>query len=139
MQGQQLKYAGNYFIKQDLRRLKSISSLEQDILEAFSVVRGLIDETSWPPPFDFCGGLITKLSIDDEVFLCFKDRVPTVRPKLNPSSGCRLIYALGIDSQAYVPLLLYRANEEGETYSINNKKFNLTSSNLGKIINEKLK
>lgn len=139
MQGQSLKYVGIEFIKQDLRRLKSISSLENDIEEVFNVVSGYVEETSWPPPFDFCGGLITKLDIEGEVFLCFKERVPTASPKLTPSNGCRLVYALGVTSYTFIPLLVYRANEEGTAYSINNKRFNLTSSNLGKIINEKLK
>lgn len=139
MQGQELRYAGNDYIKQDLRRLKSISSLVGDIEAIFNIVSGLVAETAWPPPYNFCGGMITQFEIDGELFVCFKERVPTVSPKLSPSNGCRIIYALSVKSVSFIPLLIYRANEEGTDYQINGKKFRLSSSNLGKIINEKLK
>ena len=135
MSRQSLKYAGNEFIKQDLRRLKSIKSLEVDLEAVFNLIQGLVEETTWPPPLDFCGGLIAEFDIDGERFTCFKDRVPTVNPRLTPSNGCRLIYALGSNSRTFIPLLVYRANEEGKMYLINGKKLSLTSGNLGKIIN----
>lgn len=138
MQRHDLKYAGNEFIKNDFRRLKVIKSLENDLLEIFKWVQGLVEESSWPPPYDFCGGLITELQFQDERFICFKVRVPTTRPKLSPSNGCRLIYAFATINMKFIPLLLYRASEEGKDYSIAGKKFKITSSNLGKIINEKL-
>lgn len=139
MQGQTLRYAGNHYIAQDLRRLKSIRSLSDDLEAIFDIVCGLIAETAWPPPYDFCGGMITQFEVDGEKFICFKERVPTTNPQLSPSHGCRIIYALGVSSMAFIPLLVYRANEEGRDYQINSKKFKLTSSNLGKIINERLK
>lgn len=139
MQEPQLRYAGNDFIRSDFRRLKKIKSLEADIEEVFKVICGLVEEANWPPHVDFCGGLITELSIEDEIFRCFKDRVPTTNPPLTPSNGCRLIYAIGIESRTFIPLLVFRASEEGTMYKINSKQFKLTSSNFGKIIDEKLK
>lgn len=134
----ELKYAGNNYIKQDLRRLKSLRSLSQDIETIFTIVRGHLAEMAWPPPFHSFGGMITQFDSDNESFLCFKERVPITNPKLTPAQGCRLIFALDIGSRVFIPLLLYRANEEGRDYQINGKKFKLTSGNLGKIINQKL-
>lgn len=139
MQAQTLRHAGKDFIKQDLRRLKTIKSLPADLESIFDIVCGLVSETGWPPNYDFCGGIITQFKVDGEEFICFKERVPTANPLLSPANGCRIIYALGISSMTFVPLLVYRANEEGCDYKINGKKFKLTSSSLSKIINEKMK
>lgn len=134
-----LRYAGNDLILSDLKRLKKIKSLPEDISSIHKLINGMSEESGWPPPVDFCGGLITEFVIDDEKFMCFKDRVPTSNPKLTPSQGCRLIFALSIKSRSFIPLLVFRANEEGQDYMINGKKYKLTSSNFGKIIDEKLK
>ena len=139
MQEQPLKYVGNEFIENDLKRLKVISSLADDVKDAFNVICGYVEETNWPPLVDFCGGLITELPIEGEIFKCYKDRVPNKKPRFSPSKGCRLIYALGTKSKTFIPLLVFRSNEEGTMYAINNKQFKITSSNFGKIINEKLK
>ena len=139
MQGRQLKYVGNAFIEHDLRRLKKLTSLSDDLHSVYEIISGLVEELQWPPPYSFCGGLIAEIEIDGERYLCFKDRVPIKNPSMSPSNGCRLVYALGVSTHTFIPLLVYSAKEEKETYNINNKKYSLTSSNLGKIINEKLK
>jgi hypothetical protein len=141
MQILELKYAGNNFIANDLKRLKNLRSLVDDLNDEFKVISGYWpDELPWPPPnTGLCDGLITQYKIDGELFKVYKDRIPIAQPKMSPSKGCRLIFAIGCESFTFIPLLLYSSKEEKATYLINNKKFPLTSSNLGKIIGEKLR
>ena len=138
---QELKYAGNDYIEGDLKRLKRLVSLKDDLLDEFNIIRGYWPiELPWPPPdFGFLDGLITKCEVDGELFKVYKDRIPISRPKMSPSEGCRLIFAIGCKSYTFVPLLVYSAKEEKGFYVINNKKFSLKSGNLGKIIGEKLR
>lgn len=136
MQGPPLSYAGDDFIKSDLKRLKKWRSASEDIKSQCDIVSGALNEL--PPLFNFCGGLITKIEIEDEVFYCYKDRVPITDPKMSPSEGGRILFAIATKSKAFIPLVFYAAKEEGTMYSINSKQFKLTSTNLGKIINEKL-
>jgi len=71
--------------------------------------------------------------------LCFKDRVPITNPRLSPSKGARFIYAIIKEYKAFIPLLIFSADEEGKLYEINRKRIPLTKSGFGKIIREKIK
>ena len=135
MQKPFLKYGGSIFIKNDLKRLKKWKSLKDDVYNCYKIIAGGLCEQNWPPPYNFGGGLITETS----EFLCFKERQAITNPFLSPSEGARIIYGLTKKSKVFLPLIVFGACEEKETYKINNKKFSLTSSNFAKIINEKLK
>lgn len=140
LQPPQLKYGPTDFIIEDLRRLKKWKSLGVDIANHQLIVSGLLVEAAvYPPPYNFSGGLITRIDHLKGTFLCFKDRVAITDPFMTPEEGARLVYAIIPQLAMFIPMLVYGAFEEGTMYCINKKKFPLTKSGLGKIINEKLK
>lgn len=126
------------FIKNDLRRLKSWPSLANDIYGCYKVVNGILKEIVFPPTVNSLGGLITEIKCSRGTLLCYKDRLPITNPCLTPSEGGRIIFAIIKEQRIFIPLLVYAAKEEKGPYKINNKKFFLTKSSLGKIIREKL-
>lgn len=135
-----LKYdKSNLFIQKDLKKLKHWRSLKNDLFSIYKIAAGALSEKNWPPPVNFFGGLITHIKSDSVTFLCYKHRIKITNPKISHRKGGRLIYGLIVESRAFIPLLVFPASEEGKFYSINNKKFRLTSSNFAYIINEKLK
>ncbi len=135
-----LKYDNScLFIKRDLRRLKRLKSLKEDIYDCYKIVDGLSKESLYPPPFNAFGGLITKIECSLGTLLCFKDRVPITNPFLPPSKGARLIYTIIKEYKVFIPLLVFSADEEGKLYEINRRKIRLTKSGFGKIIREKIK
>ena len=139
MQSEFLKYGGNHFIKNDLKRLKRWSSLEEDVLNFFKILSGGLSETKWPPPNSFGGGLITKKQSAEETILFFKDRQGITDPRTNPAQGARIVYGLVKEQRVFIPFLVFSASEEGKYYRINSKKLLLTKSNFTKIIDEKIK
>lgn len=97
---------GNDIIQEDLKRLKSYRSLEQDIDIIFQEVNNawirygmLRDEKD----------LIYKSS--EEKLLFFKRRSPISSHNLSKKSGARLIYCI-IKKEKYLPFLLFAAKEE---------------------------
>ena len=134
-----LKYDGScIFIKNDLKRLKSWTSLAKDIYGCYKIVNGAVKEIGFPPTVNSLGGLITEIKCSHGTLLCYKDRFPITNPCLTPSEGGRIIFAIIKEQRIFIPLLVYAAKEEKGPYKINNKKFFLTKNNLGKIIKEKI-
>jgi len=139
MQEQFLRYDERHvFIKNDLKRLKKLKSLPDDIQNQYRIIQGQIRETGWPPPFNFCNGLITRQEINGSAVYFYKDRFAIMNPRLTPSEGGRIIYGLFIKEKLFIPFLVYRANEEGCAYEVNRKRFHLKKCDLAKIIKEKI-
>jgi len=134
-----LEYAGNILIEDDLKRLKRWSSLETDVHNCYKIIAGSLNETRWPPSYNFCGGLITKIVHSEKTLLCFKERQAITEPQMTPEEGARIIYALVVEIKKFIPLLVFSASEEKTMYKIGKKKFLLTKSNFAKIITEKIR
>ncbi len=140
MSGEILDYVGTAFIKNDLRRLKKWSSLEQDIYNNYKILIGKLTDGLLPSIFTSpLGDFITEKKTESTTIYFYKIRVGISSPKLSPSNGARLIYGVIWEQRKFVPILVYGAFEEGKYYSINNKKLILRKSGLIKIIDEKLK
>ena len=132
-----LPHGGNAFIETDLRRLKRISSLATDIDWARQDIFCMLIELGWPKVdvwADIARSLVARIKIDSQPFNCYKTRISTTRPQLSPSQGCRLIYGLGAKQPLFLPLLVYRAAEEGQPLRTNKDRSPITRSNLSRIV-----
>lgn len=136
-----LNYAGTDFIKGDLRRLKRLSSLEEDIFNNYRIIMGKLTDGLLPSSLFNClfGDCLTQKTVNAETIEFYKIRVGITNPKMSPSCGVRLVYGVVRSKKSFVPILVYAACEEGRYYQINNKKLPLKKSGLVQIIDEKLK
>lgn len=135
-----LDYIGTGLIKNDLRRLKKWSSLEQDIYSNYKILMGKLTDGLLPSIFTSpLGDFITEVKTESTTIHFYKIRVGISSPKLSPSNGARLIHGVIREQRKFIPILVYGAFEEGTCYSINNKKLLLRKSGLIRIIDEKLK
>jgi len=140
MSGLSLNYGPEDFIEEDLKRLKAWGSLRSDIHNQYQITCGLLVTTNqFPPPSNFCGGLITYKKHVKGEFYFFKERVAITNPFMTPAEGARLIFAIVPQLNRFIPILVYAASEEARMYSINGKKLPLKKPGLGKIVNEKLR
>ncbi len=135
-----IEYCDVGLIENDLKRLKKLVSLKEDIKNTCNIIIGKTTDNiilnSCPPKTIF-GDLITKKTLEDKDFHFYKKRVPITNPKTSPSEGCRLIY--GICVYKLIPFFVYKAPEEKAHYEINNKKIPIQKAGLIKIIEEKIK
>jgi len=135
-----LDYVGTAFIKNDLRRLRKWSSLEQDIYNNYKILMGKLTDGLLPSVFTSpLGDFITEVKTEKTTIHFYKIKVGISSPKLSPNNGARLIHGVIREKKKFVPILVYGAFEEGKYYLINNKKLPLRKSGLIKIIDEKLK
>lgn len=135
-----LDYVGTDFIKNDLRRLKKWSSLEQDIYNNYRILMGKLTDGLLPSIFTSpLGDFITETKIGDITIYFYKIKVAISSPKTSSNNGARLIHGVIREKRKFVPVLIYGAFEEGRYYKINNKKLPLRKSGLIRIIDEKLK
>lgn len=140
MSDEVLEYVGTDFIKNDLRRLKKWSSLEQDIYNNYKILMGKLTDGLLPSIFTSpLGDFITEVKIENTTIHFYKIKVGISSPKLSPNSGARLIYGVIREQRKFIPILVYGAFEEGKSYPINNRKLILRKSGLIRIIDEKLK
>lgn len=140
MLGEILDYVGTGFIKNDLKRLRKWSSLEQDIYNNYKILMGKLTDGLSPSIFiSPLGNHITEVKTENTTIHFYKIKVGISSPKLSPNSGARLIHGVVREQRKFIPILVYGAFEEGRYYRINNKKLLLQRSGLIKIINEKLK
>lgn len=100
-----LVFLGVELIEEDLRRLKKLSSLENDIREYFPLVRGSFES------YGFCRDKNDFIFGVEGLLDCYKTRLRITDPFLSPSKGCRLFYIVTTGSH-FVPILVYRASEE---------------------------
>lgn len=140
MSGEILDYVGTAFIKNDLRRLKKWSSLEQDIYNNYRILMGKLTDGLLPSIFTSpLGDFITEVKTENTTIHFYKIKVAISSPKLSPNNGARLIHGVIREQRKFIPVLVYGAFEEGKYYLINNKKLLLRKSGLIRIIDEKLK
>lgn len=102
-----LVFLGVELIEEDLRRLKKLSSLENDIREYFPLVRGSFES------YGFCRDKNDFIFGVDGLLDCYKTRLRITDPFLPPAKGCRLFYLVTTESH-FVPILVYRASEESD-------------------------
>lgn len=128
------------YIKKDLKRI-GIRSAEEDIENHYKIFRGKVDEIKSPysvPLADF----LYETIIDGTTVYFFKDRCATTNPKLSPSHGLRIVFALFIIDKKpikYIPLIIFLAKEEKTRYfAPDGNKYPLTSSYFKNIIEAKL-
>lgn len=129
-------------IKRDLKRLKRWRSLGTDIKNVIKITIGYLTDnivgTANCRPKTVFGNHITEAVVGGQKISFYKKRVAIINPKTPPSAGARLVYGYIEGKNAFIPILIYAASEEGEYYDINNRKIPLTVSGLVEIINEKL-
>lgn len=118
---------GYDLVKQDLKRLKRLRSIESDLKNYFKVHNDL-----WSK-FNNVSGTIAS----GKNYIVIKERIATKDPKMTPSEGCRLWVVINTTTGDYYRCLLYSAKEE-ETYKksvcfniVNDKIKTLLANNLG--------
>ncbi|OGZ08917.1 MAG: hypothetical protein A3D67_01485 [Candidatus Lloydbacteria bacterium RIFCSPHIGHO2_02_FULL_51_22] len=138
MQQRKLSYAGNDFIRSDVKRLrKRWSNIETGITDFFNRLRGEIAEQISHTPAVW-GDFLCHRELGDKKIIFCKKRI-TLNPKDGSSGGARLVYAVVQNDFSFIPFLVFSASEEKTFYLINNKKFRLKSRGLLQIVDEKLK
>lgn len=139
-----MQYIIGPYIKRDLKRLKKIKSLADDLENHYKIFRGKVKEkitNQYQVPL--ASAFLYKTEIDDGIkILFYKDRCATTNPKMTPSEGLRIIFALYVkdgNPMQYTPFIVFLAKEEGERYfTPNNKKYPLKTSHFKDIIEAKL-
>ncbi|MCX6737020.1 MAG: hypothetical protein NTW73_02995 [Candidatus Parcubacteria bacterium] len=129
------------YIKKDLKRIK-VPSAEEDIENNYKIFRGKVEEIKSPYSIPLAAFLY-KTTIEGIVVYFCKDRSATTNPRLSPSQGLRIVFALFVVDKKpikYVPFIVFLAKEEGTRYfAPDNHKYPLTSSYFKQIIEAKLK
>jgi len=140
MSDKNFEFFENGLTQKDYKRLKKWGSLEEDVFNHYKMFLGRITDTLIRSVFNYplCEH-ITQKDFDGETAHFYKMRVAISNPKMSPSCGARLIFAILLQKRKFVPILAYGAFEEGQFYSINGKMHPLKKSGLIKIIDEKLK
>ncbi|MBU4210480.1 hypothetical protein KKC08_00665 [Patescibacteria group bacterium] len=92
---------GNDLILSDLKRLKKLKSLKEDLKKYFNYHQNQARN----------GGNLSCQIATNQGFKICKQRVGTSNPKMSPSEGCRLWFVITQDGY-YVKCLLYSAKEE---------------------------
>lgn len=128
------------YIKKDLKKIK-IQSAEEDIKNHYKIFKGKVEEIKSPysvPLADF----LYEIELENYTIYFFKDRISTTNPKLPPSKGIRIVFALYMknkEAKLYVPFLIFLAKDEGKRYyAPNGKRYPLTSSFFKYILEAKL-
>lgn len=134
---------GNY-IEKDVRRLKKITSLLEDVKSHYLIFKGCLDEkinNKYDVPLVSALLYETVLSGGIEV-LFYKDRCATKNPRMTPREGLRIVFALYVKDKVpiqYMPFIIFTAKEEKDRYICpDGKQYPLTSSSFKKIIESKL-
>lgn len=132
-------YVGNDLIKKDLKRLKRLISLGDDITNSYLILMGKLTDVLSHNMFSSpLGDFLTEKSIKGFNFRFYKKSINISNPKLSSSSGARLIFGVQEEKRKFIPILVYSASEEKKHYFINQKKLPLTKPGLIKIIDEKI-
>ena len=133
-----MEYFLGPYIKRDIKRLKKIYSLEIDVKNHYKIFRGKIKErieSEYKVPL--AQAFLYKVELQNNIKIYFyKDRCAVTNPKMTPSKGLRIIFALYMKNQKP---LVFLASEEGKKYySPNGKEYPLKSSSFKDIIEAKL-
>jgi len=99
----EVKDFGNDLIRSDIKRLKKLKSLEQDLEKYFNAHAGQLRHF---------GQLSCEIAFHEGYRVC-KQRIAVAHPRLSPSEGCRLWFVI-TKSGTYIRCLLYSAKEEGK-------------------------
>ncbi|MCH7492510.1 hypothetical protein IID19_02845 [Patescibacteria group bacterium] len=139
MQGDDFNFVGDIYIRKDLKKIKKFVSLGEDIKNKLKIIHddvldSHVGSVSSFPYSDF----IAKSIYKGEEVCFYKTRVPIKSAGLSARKGCRLLFGFVKSGLAFVPILVFRVDQEGKSYNINRKKFPLTSSGFSSIIREKL-
>ncbi len=132
------------YVTRDIKRLKKIHSIETDLKNHYTIFRGKIREkieSEYKVPL--AQAFLYKVELQDNIKIYFyKDRCAITNPKMSPSEGLRIIFALYVKDQKplkYVPFIVFLASEEGERYFCpNGKEYPLKSSSFKHILEAKL-
>lgn len=139
-----MEYFLGPYVKRDIKRLKKIRSIEKDLESHYKIFRGKVRErieSEYKVPLVQAFLYKTELEDGIEIFF-YKDRCAITNPKMSPSQGLRIVFALYVKNQKplkYVPFIIFLASEEGKKYySPNGKEYPLKSSYFKHIIEAKL-
>lgn len=144
-----MEYFLGPYVKRDIKRLKKIHSLEKDLENHYKIFRGKVTErimSEYQVPL--AQALLYKIELRDGIKVFFyKDRCAITEPKMSPSEGLRIVFALYFRNGTpfkYVPFIAFLAKEEGTSYhcpsgSPAGVEYPLKSSSFRNIIESKLK
>lgn len=127
-------------VKSDLRNLKCWKSLQDDVFYTLKIAHGKVTDNYSNIFSSPLGYFITEKKIDTKRILFYKLRVKITSPMVPSANGGRLVYAVLVENDRiiYLPILIFRAADEGKTCCFNGKYFSLTLSGFKSIIEEKL-
>lgn len=132
------------FLKLDIRRLKQIKSLKDDVKAHHKFLVGKFWELRNSPRYHVPTAKTVLLEEVDgnggRVQVC-KFRQVTTKPKSDKSSGLRIIAAIFFNDEGpvkYVPILVYSAKEEGTSISFEGKNYKLTKSGIISLFKSRL-
>ena len=139
-----MEYFLGPYVARDLKRLKKIHSLEEDLKNHFTIFRGRVSEritSEYQVPL--AQAMLHKEDLGEGIVVYFyKDRSAITNPKMSPAEGLRIIFGLYIKDRKpikYVPFIVFTAKEEGKDYyAPNGKEYPLRSSSFRQIIVAKL-
>lgn len=97
----EIKDFGNSLIEPDIKRLKSLKSLQEDLNNYFTAHANVLKSS---------GRLSCQIASGENYIVC-KQRITISRPKLSPSKGGRLWFVI-THTGHYIRCLLYLAKEE---------------------------
>lgn len=138
-----MEYVVGPYVERDIKRLKKIRSLEIDLENHFKIFRGKVNEkiaSEYQVPL--AQAFLYKVEIDGVKIFFYKDRCAITNPRMSPSEGLRIVFALYVKDQKpikYVPFIVFTAKEEGDKYHCpNGKKYPLKKAHFKDIIEIKL-
>ncbi len=139
-----MEYELGYYVLRDIKRLKQLHSLKVDIENHFKVFRGKVKEkivSEYNVPL--AQAFLYKVELGEGITaLFYKDRWAVTNPRMSPSEGLRIVFALFVKDGKplkYTPFIVFRASEEGKSYHCpNGKEYPLLSSSFKHIIEAKL-
>lgn len=133
---------GNQLISSDLKRLKKIKSLEEDIESQFKMIRGKIFEINRPELYtNRLGDFILQVCYEDIKILVYKSRFVISDPKSKGTAdGYRTVFGIlqSDKKTTFIPILVFIANEEGKTITETGKKVKLQSKGLKVIVKKRI-
>jgi len=97
----EIKDFGNNLIDPDIKRLKSLKSLKEDLNNYFTAHVNALNSS---------GRLSCQIASGENYIVC-KQRIAITKPRLSPSKGCRLWFVI-TPTGYYIRCLLYLAKEE---------------------------
>lgn len=138
-----MDFFGCSYIKRDLKRLKRIKSLKEDVENHFKIFRGVVNDRQRPQGWPFTCGVadyLFEIEIGDKTFYFYKARQATTNPSSGTAKGVRIIFCVDGDRSKYIPFLVFEASEEDTKYHApDNRDYLLKGQNFKSIIEAKIR